>query len=139
MVAAWTIDPRRGVRQRAVGMQWPDPARHSDHDRLTLGRVHNERAAAVTTRRWGGMWVSTFHAACARLLRVEAPRLGYDASFSIYDAADSKRLMGLSGIAHGDTSLTGKRPSSVKLHPLRSPAWETRTCSAMVIVSPVVG
>jgi DNA helicase II / ATP-dependent DNA helicase PcrA len=44
-------------------------------------------------RRWGGMWVSTFHAACARLLRTEAPRLGYDASFVIYDAADATRLV----------------------------------------------
>jgi DNA helicase-2/ATP-dependent DNA helicase PcrA len=46
-------------------------------------------------RRWGGMWVSTFHAACARLLRAEAPRLGYKPAFTIYDAADSARLVGL--------------------------------------------
>jgi DNA helicase II / ATP-dependent DNA helicase PcrA len=46
-------------------------------------------------RRWGGMWVSTFHSACARLLRAEAPRLGYKPSFTIYDAADSVRLVGM--------------------------------------------
>jgi DNA helicase II / ATP-dependent DNA helicase PcrA len=46
-------------------------------------------------RRWGGMWVQTFHSACARLLRAEAPRLGYKASFTIYDSADSVRLVGM--------------------------------------------
>jgi DNA helicase II / ATP-dependent DNA helicase PcrA len=44
-------------------------------------------------RRWGGMWVQTFHSACARLLRDEAPRLGYQRHFSIYDAGDSGRVV----------------------------------------------
>jgi DNA helicase-2/ATP-dependent DNA helicase PcrA len=48
----------------------------------------------VRPRRWGGMWVSTFHAACARLLRAEIGRLGYDTAFTIYDAEDSRRLIG---------------------------------------------
>ena len=39
------------------------------------------------------MWVGTFHAMCARLLRREAPRLGYASSFTIYDSADSERLV----------------------------------------------
>jgi DNA helicase-2/ATP-dependent DNA helicase PcrA len=39
------------------------------------------------------MWVGTFHAMCARLLRREAPRLGYKSSFTIYDASDSERLV----------------------------------------------
>ena len=43
-----------------------------------------------------GMWVSTFHSACVRILRREAPRLGYRSSFSIYDEADSLRLVTLS-------------------------------------------
>ncbi len=43
-----------------------------------------------------GMWVSTFHSACVRILRREAPRLGYRSSFSIYDQADSLRLVTLS-------------------------------------------
>jgi DNA helicase-2/ATP-dependent DNA helicase PcrA len=47
----------------------------------------------VRPRRWGGMWVSTFHAACARLLRAEIGRLGYDTSFTIYDTDDSRRLL----------------------------------------------
>ena len=39
------------------------------------------------------MWVSTFHSACVRILRREASRFGYNSSFSIYDAADSLRLI----------------------------------------------
>jgi DNA helicase-2/ATP-dependent DNA helicase PcrA len=39
------------------------------------------------------MWVSTFHSACVRLLRQEAVRLGYGNAFSIYDSADSLRLI----------------------------------------------
>jgi DNA helicase-2/ATP-dependent DNA helicase PcrA len=39
------------------------------------------------------MWVSTFHSACVRILRREAPQLGFRASFSIYDAADTDRLI----------------------------------------------
>ena len=41
------------------------------------------------------MWVMTFHSACVRILRREAPRFGYPSSFSIYDQADSQRLMAL--------------------------------------------
>jgi DNA helicase-2/ATP-dependent DNA helicase PcrA len=41
------------------------------------------------------MWVSTFHSACVRILRREASRLGYRSGFSIYDDADSLRLLNL--------------------------------------------
>jgi DNA helicase-2/ATP-dependent DNA helicase PcrA len=37
-------------------------------------------------------WVMTFHAACGRILRREAPRLGYRTNFTIYDSADQLRL-----------------------------------------------
>jgi DNA helicase-2/ATP-dependent DNA helicase PcrA len=39
------------------------------------------------------MWVTTFHSACARMLRVDAERLGYSKSFTIYDEADSLRML----------------------------------------------
>ena len=39
------------------------------------------------------MWVMTFHAACARMLRAEAARLGYTRQFTIYDQADARRLV----------------------------------------------
>jgi DNA helicase-2/ATP-dependent DNA helicase PcrA len=38
-------------------------------------------------------WVMTFHAACGRILRREAPRLGYRSNFTIYDSADQTRLV----------------------------------------------
>ncbi len=41
------------------------------------------------------MWVSTFHSACVRILRSEIGRFGLGRNFSIYDDADSKRLMQL--------------------------------------------
>ena len=41
------------------------------------------------------LWVMTFHSACVRILRREASRFGYPSSFSIYDQADSQRLMTL--------------------------------------------
>jgi DNA helicase II / ATP-dependent DNA helicase PcrA len=39
------------------------------------------------------MWVMTFHAACGRLLRRDAERIGYRSSFTIYDQADQVRLV----------------------------------------------
>jgi DNA helicase II / ATP-dependent DNA helicase PcrA len=39
------------------------------------------------------MWVSTFHAFCARILRVHAEKLGYKREFTIYDQADQVRLV----------------------------------------------
>ena len=41
------------------------------------------------------MWVMTFHSACVRILRREAAKVGMKSTFSIYDAADSQRLMSL--------------------------------------------
>ena len=53
------------------------------------------RAASLTGARARAMWVMTFHSACVRILRREATRFGYPSSFSIYDQADSQRLMAL--------------------------------------------
>ena len=52
-----------------------------------------ERVAELIGPQAKSMWVSTFHSACVRILRSEADRLGYTKSFSIYDSADSQRLM----------------------------------------------
>ncbi|QCX78625.1 ATP-dependent DNA helicase UvrD1 [Streptomyces sp. YIM 121038] len=54
-----------------------------------------ERVEQLVGPRAGAMWVSTFHSACVRILRREYKKLGFTSSFSIYDAADSKRLMAL--------------------------------------------
>ena len=47
------------------------------------------------------MWLMTFHAACARILRAEAERLGYTRQFTIYDQADARRLTKRSADAVG--------------------------------------
>ncbi|MHB8512539.1 MAG: DNA helicase PcrA [Actinomycetota bacterium] len=53
-----------------------------------------ERVGALVGERLGNaMWVMTFHSACARLLRKEAPRLGFTSGFTIYDSSDSERLV----------------------------------------------
>ena len=52
-----------------------------------------ERVAALVGGVERRMWVMTFHAACARLLRIEAERLGYKKTFTIYDEADSLRML----------------------------------------------
>ena len=54
-----------------------------------------ERVELLLGRSTRGMWVLTFHAACTRMLRVEAPRLGYTRQFTIYDQADSRRMVRL--------------------------------------------
>ncbi|PRB15973.1 ATP-dependent helicase [Microbacterium sp. MYb62] len=40
-----------------------------------------------------GMWISTFHSACVRILRREAQQFGYTKSFTIYDSGDSRALL----------------------------------------------
>src|SRR3984957_20364059 len=53
------------------------------------------RVAALVGPRSRAMWVMTFHSACVLILRREAKRFVYPSSFSIYDQADSQRLMAL--------------------------------------------
>ena len=59
------------------------------------------------------MWVSTFHAACARILRREASLLGYRSSFTIYDQSDAQRL---TDWVRRDLNLDPKRYPSRALH-----------------------
>src|ERR687894_691372 len=66
-----------------------------------LAITFTNKAAAEMKRRLEGlvggiartMWVMTFHAACGRILRREAPRLGYRSNFTIYDQADQVRVV----------------------------------------------
>src|SRR3954447_9891340 len=52
-----------------------------------------ERVELLVGRATRAMWVMTFHSACVRMLRADAHRLGYTRQFTIYDAADSRRLI----------------------------------------------
>ena len=51
-----------------------------------------ERLAQLVGTRSRGMWVSTFHSMCVRMLRADAERLGFTKNFTIYDTDDLKRL-----------------------------------------------
>ncbi|QZY29878.1 DNA helicase PcrA [Nocardioides coralli] len=88
-----------------------------------------ERVEALVGRRARLMWVSTFHSACVRILRKEITVLNqagldFKSNFSIYDAADSKRLMTL---VAKDLDLDPKRfPPNVLLHTMSSHKNELR-------------
>jgi DNA helicase-2/ATP-dependent DNA helicase PcrA len=66
-----------------------------------LAITFTNRAAAEMRHRleqlMGGtaraIWILTFHSACGRILRKEAPRLGYRSTFTIYDSADQLRVV----------------------------------------------
>ena len=77
----------RGVRPSEVlAITFTNKAAAEMKERVE--RLLGERTASA-------MWVMTFHSACVRILRREAARLGYPSSFTIYDSADSQRLMQL--------------------------------------------
>ena len=59
------------------------------------------------------MWVSTFHSACVRILRVHAERVGLPRTFSIYDQGDAVRL---TGYVVRDMGLDPKRFNSRAVH-----------------------
>src|SRR5215212_9941814 len=52
-----------------------------------------ERLQRLLGAQGRGLWILTFHAACGRILRREAQRLGYRSNFTIYDQADQLRLV----------------------------------------------
>ena len=115
-----------------------------------------ERVEALVGPRARAMWVMTFHSACVRILRREAAKVGMKSTFSIYDAADSQRLMSLvlrdldldpkryprarllapgeqpQERAHrrGDLRLAGHRGQPLRAHRRRRPTPSTNAASA---------
>jgi len=77
----------RGVRVLAINSNDAD---RYPRDSLKAMRERVERLVGGVSRR---MWVTTFHSACARMLRADAERLGYSSRFTIYDEADSLRML----------------------------------------------
>ena len=72
-----------------------------------------ERVATLVGDVAHRMWVSTFHSACARILRREAARVGLRSSFSIYDQSDAVRLV---DYVRRDLNLDPKRFPPRQLH-----------------------
>ncbi len=73
-----------------------------------------ERVNRLLGGRATGMWVMTFHAACARILRAEATRIGFRQSFTIYDLSDQVRLV--RSIIEDDLGKDSKRYPSRGVH-----------------------
>ena len=87
---AWLISERRAHPGSILAITFTNKA----------AAEMKERVEELVGKRARIMWVSTFHSACVRILRKEITALdvggeGFKSNFSIYDAADQKRLMTL--------------------------------------------
>lgn len=56
-------------------------------------REMKERLETILGEKVNNIWVSTFHAACVRILRRDIEKLGYSRSFAIFDSSDQQTLI----------------------------------------------
>ncbi|MBS1896541.1 MULTISPECIES: ATP-dependent helicase [unclassified Microbacterium] len=77
------------LRQREA---WPSQILAITFTNKAAGEMR-ERVAQLVGDTARGMWISTFHSACVRILRREAEQFGFTKSFTIYDSGDSRALI----------------------------------------------
>lgn len=77
------------LRQREA---WPSQILAITFTNKAAGEMR-ERVEQLVGDSARGMWISTFHSACVRILRREAEQFGFTKSFTIYDSGDSRALI----------------------------------------------
>jgi DNA helicase-2/ATP-dependent DNA helicase PcrA len=92
-----------------------------------------ERVQALVGGAAEGMWISTFHSACVRILRRQAEVMGMKQGFSIYDSADSRALIKRT-IKEMDADTLGFTPGNVgaKISKLKNELIDAETYSRQV-------
>ena len=116
---AHLVSERRRLA-RIASSPSPSPTRR----RRRCGRA-SRRCCGVDCRQ---MWISTFHALCARLLRREAPHIGLSRDFVIYDSTDQLTVIkqALRELGHG-RRIAGSRGWRSRASATRRTGWRGRS------------
>ena len=106
-----TVLTRRIAGLLASRDAWPSQILAITFTNKAAGEMR-ERVEGLDGEASRGMWISTFHSACVRILRKEHDRFGYSSSFTIYDSADQRALVKRI-LKELDTTDSGLTPGAV--------------------------